>query len=68
MELQTEVLQGNDYYKIAKWAFQVYKNHELQLEDGLEEMVLKISFMEEGPGFIISNEDLLILANKLINE
>jgi hypothetical protein len=66
--LKAQLLQRNDYSKISKWAFKIYIDEGLRFEDDLDYIVLKLIAMEEGPEFIFSKEDLLILANKLINE
>ena len=68
LELKVKLLQGNNYAKISKWAFKIYIDQGLEFENGLDYIVLKLIAMEEGPEFILSKEDLLILADKLINE
>jgi hypothetical protein len=68
LELKAQLLQGNNCNKISKWAFKVYIDQGLGFEDGLDYIVLKLIAMEEGPEFILSKEDLLILADKLISE
>ena len=66
LELQAQILQENDYKKISKWAFQGYIDQGLVFENGLDEIVLKLIAMKEGPEFILSKEELFLLANKLI--
>jgi hypothetical protein len=65
LQLQEKILQGKDYIKISKWAFQIYSEQGIELEKGLDNIVMSLIAMEKGPEFIISNEDLLILAKQL---
>lgn len=62
------ILEDCDYLTISKWAFTVYLNQGRFFEDGLDEEVLKLIAMEEGPEFVCSNEELLLLAEQLIGE
>lgn len=68
LELKAQLLQGDDYRKISKWAFKIYIDQGLEFEKDLDYTVLKLIAMEEGAEFILSKEDLLILSDKLINE
>jgi hypothetical protein len=68
LELQRQLLLGNDYNKIAKWAFDLYLEQGLNFEKDLDCIVLKLIAMEEGVEFILSNQDLLNLANELIEK
>jgi hypothetical protein len=68
IELKSRIHRGNDYNEISKWAFTIYINYGLLLEKDLDYFVLKLMAMEEGYEFILSKEELLILADKLINE
>jgi hypothetical protein len=57
-------------YKLAsssKLAFKIYTDQGLEFENGLDYIALKLIAMEEGPEFILSKEDLLILADNLIS-
>jgi hypothetical protein len=65
-DLQKQLLEGNDFNKIAKWAFKIYLDRGLELEKDLDYVVLKSIAMEEGAEFRLSNEDLLKLADELI--
>lgn len=67
LELQAQILQGYDQTEISKWAFQVYIKQSLLIESGLDEVVLKLIAMEEGPEFVLSKKELLLLANKFID-
>ena len=67
VELHAQLLLGNDYNEISNWAFQIYINHGLEFEKNLDNFVLKLIAMQEGPEFILSKEELRNLANELIN-
>lgn len=67
-ELKREIEGDNDNDEISKWAFNIYTNHGLEFENGLESFVLKLISMEEGPEFFLSKEELNSLADELMME
>ena len=67
IELQAQLHKENDYNAISNWAFQIYINRGLEFERDLDYFVLKLIAVQEGPEFILSKEELEILANELIN-
>ncbi|MCB1067107.1 MAG: hypothetical protein KDK56_02870 [Simkania sp.] len=67
-ELKSKLVSGQNQVEIAKWAFQIYIDYGLELQIGLDEYVLKLVSMEEGPEFFLSKNELYSLAENLINE
>jgi hypothetical protein len=67
LELHSKVNNCDDYNIISKWAYKVYIDQGLAFEDGLDNIVLKLMMMEEGPEFVLTRDYLLFIANELIN-
>jgi hypothetical protein len=68
IELKEQILKGNDCYRISKWAFEIYINKGLTIENDLDPIILQLVVMEEGPEFEYTNQELSLLADLLINE
>ena len=68
LELKSKILNNYDCNEISKWAFKIYMDHGLELEKDLHPIVLRLMTMEEGPEFILSKEELQLLANTLVGE
>jgi len=54
-----------DVVRIARWAFREFHNNCREMEPELQEVVLKVVAMEEGPEFEYSAEELKSLADQL---
>ena len=63
LELKAKINMGNDCNEISKWAFKVYLDYGLDFEKGSDYFVLKLIAIEEGPEFVLSKHELLIIAN-----
>ncbi len=64
-ELKAKIVTGSSPEEISKWAYKVYTDHGIDLEDGLDCFVLKLVAMEEGPEFSLSRDELFLLAKEL---
>jgi hypothetical protein len=61
----------NNHYsiiRISNWSFDAYENHCRELTPELENIIKRLSFMEIGPQFEYSCDELQQLAKKLIEE
>ncbi|GAB6098007.1 hypothetical protein JCM14469_42610 [Desulfatiferula olefinivorans] len=63
--LERELKSGYDVVKIARMAFNVYHDHGRDLSPDLDEILLSLMAMEEGPEFEFSNDELWDLRKKL---
>ena len=63
--LQSELDKGYDIVRISRAAFQLYQDHGVELNSDLNEKLLQLMAMEEGPEFEYSEEELRKLANDL---
>ena len=68
MDLNSKLLQGSSCSEIAKWAYQLYIEYGLEFEVGLNEPVLKLMAMEEGPEFILTKDELQLLADSFLGK
>ncbi|WP_116964633.1 hypothetical protein [Fastidiosibacter lacustris] len=66
--LQAELDKGYDVVRIARVAFQLYQDHGVGLAPDLDEILLQLMAMEEGPEFEYSVEELRKLAQDLQNK
>jgi len=57
-ELKRELSSGCDIVRIARMAFRIYHEHGLELSEKLDEIVLTLMAMEEGPEFELSECEL----------
>lgn len=63
--LQAELDKGYDIVRIARVAFHLYQDHGVELTPDLDETLLQLMAMEEGPEFEYSEEELRALVEKL---
>ena len=54
-----------DVVKMARWAFREFLDHTKELETGLEEEIMKVVSMEEGPQFEMTAQEIQELADEL---
>jgi hypothetical protein len=52
---------------VAKWAESIYSNHCRELSSELDDVIMALSMMEHGPEFEYTEEELKLLAEKLID-
>jgi hypothetical protein len=66
-ELKDQIDTGYNPVRIAQWAHnEIYLKHSRYLEQGLQELLMQLIAMEEGPEFEISESELRKLADDLI--
>ena len=63
--LQVELDKGYDVVRIARVAFQLYQDHGVRLAPDLDQKLLQLMAMEEGPEFEYSEEELRRLVGEL---
>lgn len=63
--LRAELDKGYDVVRIARVAFQLYQDHGIGLAPNLDEKLLQLMAMEEGPEFEYSEEELRALSEEL---
>lgn len=63
--LQAELDNGYDVVRVARVAFQLYQDHGVELTPDLDEKLLQLMVMEEGPEFELSEDELRTLAGEL---
>lgn len=63
--LQAELDKGYDVVRIARVAFQLYQDHGVELTPDLDEKLLQLMAMEEGPEFEFSEKELRGLVEEL---
>lgn len=66
--LKAKIATGISNQEIAEWAFEIYNRYELDFEKNLDQIVLQLVAMGEGPEFFLSKKELLSLANELTGE
>lgn len=64
-ELKQELTKDFDVVHLSRWAYRKYLEKTSQLENGVDEVMMKIVAMEEGPEFEYTKEELIELANDL---
>ncbi|MCH9612092.1 MAG: hypothetical protein S4CHLAM102_05750 [Chlamydiia bacterium] len=65
-ELNMQILSECSNQEISKWAFNIYLEHGLALESGLDDVVMKLIAMDGGPEFALSKDELMSLADGLV--
>ena len=55
--LESQLRQGFDSVRIARWAYQMFLDNALELEPGLKDKIMSIVLIEE-PQFEMSKEEL----------
>ena len=63
--LQSELDKGYDVVRIARVAFQLYQEQGAELSSELDEKLLQLMAMEEGPEFEFSEHELKALVEEL---
>ena len=63
--LLSEIERGFDVVRLSRWAFSVQMDHGREFEEGLDDIVMSVVAMEEGPEFEYSQTELRDLARKL---
>ncbi|CAG9000315.1 MAG: hypothetical protein CENE_02310 [Candidatus Celerinatantimonas neptuna] len=63
--LQSELDKGYDVVRIARVAFQLYQEQGVELPSELDEKLLQLMAMEEGPEFEFSEDELKTLVEEL---
>lgn len=66
--LQAELDKDYDVVRIARVAFQLYQKHGVELTPDLDEKLLQLIAMEEGPEFEFSQEELKGLVRELAGQ
>jgi len=64
-ELEDIIKDGIDIVKISKLAFNIYHNHRQDLPTRLDEILLQLMAMEEGPEFEMSHQEICELIQRL---
>ena len=66
--LRKELEKGYDVLRISRIAFQFYQKHGRELTPNLDEKILQLMAMEEGPEFEFSEEEIWRLVEELASE
>ncbi|HHC23806.1 MAG TPA: hypothetical protein ENK58_00115 [Desulfobacterales bacterium] len=66
--LKSQLLSGYDIVRFARWAHDLFLEHSSHLEPGLQEVLMQIVAMEEGPEFEFSESELEELSKSLITD
>lgn len=64
-ELEKKLETTTDMVELARWAYSIYLENGNEFEDGLDEKVMDIAVMEEGPEFELSILELREIARNL---
>lgn len=67
-ELKKKIMKKCSVDEIAKWAFKIYSDSELNCENGLDDILMKLVCMEEGPEFLLNEAELNDLADELMRQ
>lgn len=65
--LKEELLKGYDIVRISRWAFKVFSS-ERSLDSETRDVLEKLFSMEDDPQFELSKQELIQIADKLIEE
>ena len=63
----TELETGYEVVKVSRIALDLYQDSEIELTPEINNLLLELIAMEEGPEFEFSEKDLFELANKLFS-
>ena len=66
-ELQQELKKGYDIVRISRWAFHIFYSHTGDLNPILSNILEELFRMEDDPQFEYTEQELKLLAEKLIN-
>ena len=67
-DLKKQIDDGYNPKKIGSWAHRLYLEYCGKIDKDLEENIIDLFVLEEGPEFELHEIELLVLANKLIAE
>ena len=68
IELLDQIKFGYDVVRIAYWAHQKYMDLGIEVEESVQQSILQIVAMEEGPEFEMDERELIAFAKQLIKE
>jgi hypothetical protein len=66
LELKEKIKHKIDAALIGRWAYSMYYEHMLEIDDDFQDFLLDLNAMEDDPQFELSYEKLDQLADKLI--
>lgn len=66
-KLKSFLANESDIVKISRWAFRIYSNNIQALDSTMKEILQCLFSMEDDPLFEYTHQELLLLAEKLIN-
>jgi uncharacterized FAD-dependent dehydrogenase len=64
--LLSELDKGYDVVQLSRWAFSIFMYYQRELDEGLEDDIMKIVVMEEGIEFELTEYELRNFAENLI--
>jgi hypothetical protein len=64
--LKAQLRLGYEPRRLARWAYSIYLDHANDLEPGLNDELMKIATMEEGPQFEMTKEEIERLAEDFL--
>ena len=64
-ELRNQIAKGFDLQRISTWADDTFFLHQRELEKGLYEYFMRVLMMEMGSEFVLTEQELLEMANEL---
>lgn len=67
IQLKSLLSQEYNIVKISRWAFNIYSNNCRNIDPSMMEILECLFSMEEDPQFEYSEQELRLLAEKLIN-
>jgi hypothetical protein len=68
LELKEKIKQKVDVALIGRWAYNMYYEHMLEIDDDFKDLIKDLNAMEDDPQFELSYEELNQLADRLIAE
>lgn len=66
-QLNKELKKGYDIVRISRWAFNIFYNHTRELSSSQRNIFEELLRMEDDPQFEYTEQELRLLAEKLIN-
>jgi hypothetical protein len=66
--LSNKLSETNDIVALSRWSYELFLDHQLKSEEGLRDILLDLTRMEDSPEFEYSIIELKKLANDLQNE
>ena len=68
LDLKQKLQHGFDIPKLSQWAYLLSVDRYEEIDSCLDKIIQQIAVMNEGPEFEFSENELLDLANKIIEE